>query len=127
MIGKVDYWEFDYDLNLIVLQVYFKNSNLILLQPKTLTRKSSKGLKLWPKDFWDFLDHKSNLSRLFSVNSYILDPSKVGDLSTQDSNPQKLSKNNVPLDKGRTIWLSENQYNKRSKRIFQMLTAPMGN
>ncbi len=98
----------DWESGLLGVRLRFEPDNLSSLfqefkldfsNAKNLNSKSSKKIKLWPKDLWDFLDHKSNLSRLFSIKSYILDPSKVGDLSKQDSSPQVLSKNNVPLEK----------------------------
>ncbi len=66
---------------------------------KNLNGKSKGELELWPKDMWTFLDHKSKLSKLFTIKSYILDPSKVGDLKSQNQVPQDLSPKSVPIDK----------------------------
>ncbi len=47
--------------------------------------------KLWPDDLWDFLDKKSNINKLFSVKTYLLNPSiKIS--------PQKLPNDSIPLD-----------------------------
>ncbi|MAM28891.1 MAG: ATP-dependent endonuclease [Flavobacteriaceae bacterium] len=66
---------------------------------KNLNKKSKGELELWPKDMWAFLDHKSKLSKLFTINAYILDPSKVGSLKDQTPTPQALSLNSVAIDK----------------------------
>lgn len=55
-------------------------------------------IKLWPKSMWDFLDHKRKLSSLFTVKSYILDPSKVKS-SENEGQFQSLSHDNLPLEK----------------------------
>jgi len=60
--------------------------------------KKSK-LELWPKDMWAFLDHRSKLSQLFTIKSYILDPAKIGDLKDQHQLPQELSATSVPIDR----------------------------
>lgn len=66
---------------------------------KALNTKAKNGLKLWPKSMWDFLDRKPKLSQLFTVKSYILDPAKVGDLTQQDTMPQIITTDNLPLEK----------------------------
>ncbi|WP_282067744.1 AAA family ATPase [Olleya namhaensis] len=64
-----------------------------------LNEKSKFDLELWPKHMWDFLDNKSKLSKLFTIKSYILDPSKVGDLKSHNQLPQEISLNSIPIDK----------------------------
>jgi predicted ATP-dependent endonuclease of OLD family len=59
---------------------------------------NSPNIKLWPKSLWDFLDHKQKLSSLFTVKSYILDPSNVKS-SENNVQFQLLSHNNFPLER----------------------------
>ena len=54
--------------------------------------RSKKATKLWPIHLWDFLQKK--LHTYFTVNAYILDPSKFG----QGDTPQLLSEDNIPID-----------------------------
>lgn len=82
--------------NLESLFLEFKNDFEAAIK---LKEKSKGELELWPKDLWTFLDHKSKLSKLFTIKSYILDPSKVGDLKIQNQTPQDLSIKSVPIDK----------------------------
>lgn len=53
-------------------------------------RKNGNYLSLWPKTMRDFLDKE--LHRHFTINAYILDPSKC-----TDTTPQKLPENSEPL------------------------------
>ena len=56
-----------------------------------------EGLKLWPVDFCDFLGAK--MQSLFTMNSYILDPEKIQDVSTDDSaQPQAMPIGVAPLN-----------------------------
>ncbi|MBC8754998.1 AAA family ATPase [Kordia sp. YSTF-M3] len=82
--------------NLETLFLEFKNDFDAAIK---LKGKSKGELELWPKDIWTFLDHKLKLSKLFTIKSYILDPSKVGDLKSQNQVPQELSLKSVPIDK----------------------------
>lgn len=59
-------------------------------EAKTKAKKSK--LKLWPTSLWDFLDRKFHAH--FTINSYILDPSKLTDGSLQ---PQELPLGSLPL------------------------------
>ncbi len=82
--------------NLETLFLEFKNDFDAAIK---LKGKSKGELELWPKDMWTFLDHRSKLLKLFTIKSYILDPSKVGDLKSQNQVPQELSLKSVPIDK----------------------------
>lgn len=53
--------------------------------------KNAGKIKLWPNHLWDFLDKKGNLNRLFSIKTYLLDP-------TLKTSFQKLPENSPPLD-----------------------------
>lgn len=55
-------------------------------------REKGSKVKLGPKNLWEFLDQKNNLSAFFEVNSYLLNPEKNGSV-------QKLLDNSVPLEK----------------------------
>lgn len=50
-------------------------------------------LQLWPKSTRDFLERDQELSKQFTINAYILDPSKLG-----DTFPQLLPAETEPLD-----------------------------
>lgn len=52
-------------------------------------KSESAKFQMWPKHMWDFLDQKLNSS--FSIKTYLLNPAL-------NSAPQKLSKDNIPLE-----------------------------
>lgn len=54
------------------------------------SKGNGKPLKLWPQTMRDFLDKE--LHKHFSINAYILDPSKCA-----DQNPQNLPESSVPI------------------------------
>lgn len=54
-----------------------------------------KSPKLWPQSIREFLDKK--LHTYFSVNAYLLDPSKLEDPESGVAQPQVLSKNAFPI------------------------------
>jgi predicted ATP-dependent endonuclease of OLD family len=58
---------------------------------KSIAGNIEDGFKLWPDDLWDFLDKKSNLNRLFSIKTYLLNP----ELKTST---QELPVDSVPID-----------------------------
>ena len=62
-----------------------------------LARTRSDKINLWPLHFTDYLHHK--MKAHFVMNAYILDPTKLVDL-TEDSiaSPQETPYNNSPLD-----------------------------
>ncbi|NVN18243.1 AAA family ATPase [Muricauda sp. HICW] len=80
-------------INLESLLIEFKSD----YDAATKLGEKSK-LKLWPKDMWDFLDHKSKLPKLFTIKSYILDPAKVGDFKDQNQLAQELMPGSIPID-----------------------------
>lgn len=59
---------------------------------KLMEDRKKKTTKLWPIHLWDFLQKK--LHTYFTVNAYILDPSKFG----QENVPQLLAEDNQPTD-----------------------------
>ncbi len=98
----------DWKSGLLGIRLRYEPSNLesLFLEFKNdfdaaikLKKKSKGELELWPKDLWTFLDHRSKLSKLFTIKSYILDPSKVGDLKNQNQIPQELPSKSIPIDK----------------------------
>ncbi len=54
------------------------------------SRKNGNPLKLWPQTMREFLDKE--LHKHFTINAYILDPSKC-----TEKNPQKLPENSEPI------------------------------
>jgi len=80
------------------LELLFKKFKALFESSAQLTKKKS-GLKLWPEDFWAFLDRKANLNKYFTISGYILDPSKVVDSVISKLEPQELPANSVPIGK----------------------------
>lgn len=64
------------------------------------TEKIKKGqtIELWPKDFWDFLDGQNKLNAHFSINAYVLDPSKTSKIADPAFPPQTLDSEDMPLE-----------------------------
>ena len=62
----------------------------------TKTKTGTDGLKLWPRSMWDFLERK--LSSYFSIEAYILDPSKCTDPIGGVAQPQILPLDSVRLE-----------------------------
>lgn len=78
------------------LEFLFKEFKAAFESSTELT-KLKYNLKLWPKDFWAFLDRKSNLKKHFSISAYLLDPTKAVDSGSSDLTPQELPLNSIPI------------------------------
>lgn len=80
------------------IEKLFKEFKADFEAASSLTKKK-EGLDLWPKHMWAYLDHPQKLSQLFSVQSYVLDPEKLGDLTSQESSPQQLPHKSIAIEK----------------------------
>jgi len=81
------------------LELLFKEFQSTYIISKALSGKKKGNLKIWPKDFWSFLDREPNLSKFFSISIYLLDPAKVVDIKGDDAKPQELPLNSLPIEK----------------------------
>lgn len=73
------------------IEELYKDFHTAYTASKDVTSKGST-LKLWPNTMWDFLERKLNSH--FIICSYILDPVKLTDGSSQ---PQELPSDSMPL------------------------------
>ncbi len=81
------------------LEKLFEEFKTAIESSQALSKKKKGKLKIWPKDFWAFLDRKSNLSKHFTLSYYLLDPSKLGDVNESEISPQKLPETSIAEDK----------------------------
>jgi len=63
---------------------------------KDLSTKRQSALSLWPKSMRDFLDKK--IHNYFKINAYLLDPSKLNNITNSDIKPQQLHIESCILD-----------------------------
>lgn len=73
-------------------KAYSASQNILTLAQKTDT--SLNSLKLWPQSLREFLDKKLHI--YFTVNAYLLDPSKLEDPEKGVAQPQVLSDSAFP-------------------------------
>jgi len=73
-----------------VEQVYEEFLSMVS-NSKMILGESENNVQMWPNDLWDFLDKKGNLNKLFSIKTYLLNP-------TLKSSIQELTPDNLPID-----------------------------
>lgn len=88
----------DWDGGLLGVRLRFEPNNIeeLFKEFKSIYNNSKKivgdkKIELWPKDLWQFLDNKGNLNKLFSVKTYLLNPSLKNET-------QKLSESSITID-----------------------------
>lgn len=60
--------------------------------------KGKSKLDLWPSRMWEFLAKEKHLHKYFTIEAYILDPSKVDETNSKNIVPQSLPEDSIPLE-----------------------------